>query len=105
MLGRHWEHGQATIVAREVAQSGTDRYHVAYEYIADVQPDGVAPPFRAVFKERFYGGDCHEPARGEQARVRFRDGGEHVEFDRDALRAALKAEEAARSEQFEATAR
>ena len=50
VLGRGWEQDEAQIVARRVLQKGTDRYHVAYEYIPDVQPEGPAAPFRATFK-------------------------------------------------------
>ena len=101
VLGRGWEQGEAQIVARRVLQKGTDRYHVAYEYIADVRPEGPAAPFRATFKERFYGGECHEPDPGEVVRVRFRSKNNEVEFDRGPLREALKAAEKARDDSFE----
>lgn len=104
MLGRHWEYGQATIVARLLVTEGTYRYHTAYEYAADVQPDSGAPPFRASFKESFYTGEYHEPDVGERARVKFRGKDPEVEFDRSELKAVLDAEAGARREQFDATA-
>jgi hypothetical protein len=104
VLGRGWEPGEALIVARRVVVKGTDEYHVAYEYIADVQPDGPAAPFRATFKERFYGGECHEPEPGERARVRFRAKKNEVELDRAPLREAQKAAQTEQDERFEAIA-
>ena len=113
MLGRHWEYGNARVVDRQVVRTGkhgswssTDRYHTAYEYIADVEPDSGAPPFRATFKERFYKGKYHEPQVGEHARVKFQPKDQEVEFDRSALQAPDETPAArARREQFEATAR
>ena len=104
MLGRGWEQGEAQIVARRVVVKGTDEFHLAYEYIADVHPDGPAAPFRATFKERFYGGECHEPEPGERARVRFRAKNGEVELDRAPLRDAEKADQEAQDERFEAIA-
>ena len=91
-------------MARRVLVKGTDEYHVAYEYIADVQPDGPAAPFRATFKERFYGGECHEPEPGERVHVRFRAKHNEVELERGPLRDAEKATRKEQDERFEAIA-
>jgi hypothetical protein len=46
MLGRNWEPGTATIVARKNLNIDPRGIFYAWEYELDVQPAGGAPPFR-----------------------------------------------------------
>jgi Short C-terminal domain len=104
MFGRDKEHGQATVVAREVDDAASDRYHNGWTYVADVQPDSGAPAFRATFRARFsHTEEFHEPVVGEQIRVTF-DKDQQVEFDPEVLREMAKAKKADRKEQFAAIA-
>ncbi|MHB8660165.1 MAG: SHOCT domain-containing protein [Solirubrobacteraceae bacterium] len=111
MLGLGWEHGVATIVARQTTaksmyhlQAATGPYHTTYDYVADVQPDSGAPVFRATFTELFAGDYEHRPDVGEQARVKFHAKSEKVEFDRRALEKQAKASTDAGHDRFKAIA-
>lgn len=87
MLGLGWESGQATIVTRRVVKQG----HAGeagilswaqYEYIADVQPDGLTAPFRATFGDPYNGIHFQAPEVGQVVKVKFRPKSQHVKFDR-----------------------
>jgi hypothetical protein len=87
MLGRDWESAQATIVTRRVVAQGHggEGGHlswVEYEYIADVTPDGPAPPFRASFGEPRNGIHFRAPEVGQVVHVKFLARSQRVKFDR-----------------------
>jgi Short C-terminal domain len=87
MLGLGWESGQATIVTRRVVKQGHGGEAgilswAQYEYIADVQPDGPAPPFRATFGDPYNGVHFQAPEVGQVVKVKFRSKSQHVKFDR-----------------------
>jgi hypothetical protein len=70
MLGDKWEPASATIVAKEFKR-GSAQSGAVYEYVADVQPDGGAAPFRAVIQEpRVFGAmDFMSPKEGAVVRA------------------------------------
>ena len=92
MLGRGWDNGVATIVARQDhegmyhLQEGTSLYHDTFDYIADVKPDDGSDVFRATFTEMFEGDSERRPNVGDVARVKFHAKNKEVKFDRDALK-------------------
>jgi putative oligomerization/nucleic acid binding protein len=87
MLGLGWESGQATIVIRRVVKQGHggEAGHLSwalYEYIADVQPDGPAAPFRATFGDPRNGIHFNAPEVGQVVKVKFHPRSRQVKFDR-----------------------
>jgi hypothetical protein len=92
VLGRGWESGVATIVARQThegmyhSQAGAGLRHHTYDFVADVRPDSGAPVFRATFTELFRGVQDRRPDVGDVAKVKFQAKSKSVKFDRDALR-------------------
>ncbi|HEX4519855.1 MAG TPA: hypothetical protein VH063_09775 [Gaiellaceae bacterium] len=92
MLGRGWDNGVATIVARQDhegmyhLQPGDSLYHETFDYIADVKPDDGSDVFRATFTEMFAGDSERRPGVGDVARVKFHAKNKEVKFDRDALK-------------------
>jgi hypothetical protein len=106
--------GLALIVARQTHEgeyrrginfyAPTGLYHHVYDYVADVTPDDGTAMFRATFTEMFESDTERRPLVGEQARVKFDDKHEQVEFDRDALWNEAKASAASSRDQFEAIA-
>ncbi len=55
-------------------------YFQSFAYIADIQPDSGALPFRATLKEPFNAAHFHSPNIGQLVRVKFKDG--KVKFDK-----------------------
>jgi hypothetical protein len=96
MLGRGWDNGVATIVARQDHEGtyhlheGTSLYHEAFDYIADVKPDDGSDVFRATFTEIFQGDSERRPNVGDVARVKLHAKSKEVKFDRDALKSEKK---------------
>ena len=109
-----WQHGQATVIARETHEgqyrrginiyAPTGLYHHVYDYIADVEPDDGSPAFRAKFIEMFQSDTDRRPLPGERARVKFNPKTHEAAFDREALWKEAKAEKQAGSERFDAMA-
>jgi hypothetical protein len=106
MFGKS-EHGQATIVARQMHEglykmkNHTGIYRNIWDYIADVVPGDGSETFRATFTEIFEGFEGRQPDVGESAPVTF-DKKREVKFDRSALHEEWKAAEAARKSGFQA---
>src|SRR5438067_12612691 len=97
MFGAGWEDGSATIVARQThegiyhGQGPTGLYHQVYDYVADVQPDTVSPPFRATFTELYSRDYEQQPNVGDVVRVKFHARKQKVKLDRSTLREQAEA--------------
>src|SRR5260370_8027880 len=89
MLGRKWEPGEATIVARKQDESsgamrGDSR---TYEFVADVQPTDGSPAFRATFRRPAIDLKVfHAPEVGQVVHVKFDPKSHKVQFDDPPLR-------------------
>jgi hypothetical protein len=71
-----WEHGRATIVAKQRHEGmyklvqANNVHRSTFDYVADVVPDDGGGTFRATFTETFTGGDgALDPSPGEEVPV------------------------------------
>lgn len=82
LLGRGWEAGTATIIARKPLSAGSHGITTRWSYVADVRPDSGAPAFRATFDDPHLGGELISPQEGAVVRVKCRPASKDVKLDR-----------------------
>jgi hypothetical protein len=82
MLGRGWEGGTATIIARKPLSAGPHGITTRWSYVADVQPDIGAPTFRATFDDPHLNGELVSPQEGAAVRVKCKPDRKDVKLDR-----------------------
>lgn len=89
MLGHHWEHAEATVVAKS-PRPMTAGYAQTYDYVVDVQPS-AGPPIRATIHEGFRApdGGFADPAIGATVGVLYDAKHEKVKFDTDDPRLSM----------------
>lgn len=105
MFGRDWESGQATIVAVRFVLTGFGGSTGSRaEFIADVQPEGTTPAFRATFKGPLKGRKFRVPDVGEVVPVEFHAKSMEVKIDTSDPTFRLDAERKHEEEEFEAIA-
>ncbi len=111
MLGRHWEPGEATIIASEgnyLFLGGTGCS--SREYVVDVQPAAGGPMFRTKINVQYTApeGGAQNPYRrlddGEVVPVRCDQKRQKAKFDESTLRRQEPASVAEQPSQFEAAA-
>jgi hypothetical protein len=105
MLGRGWEPGTATIIARKPLSAGPHGITTRWSYVADVRPDSGAPGFRATFDDPHLGGELISPVEGAEVRVKCRPESKDVKLDRSdpslSMRKQRHAEREADAARFE----
>jgi hypothetical protein len=82
VLGRGWEGGTATIVARKPLSAGPHGITTRWSYVADVRPDSGAPAFRATFDDPRLNGELISPQEGAVVRVKCKPQSKDVKLDR-----------------------
>jgi hypothetical protein len=105
MFGRDWQPGQATIVAVRYVMTGFGGSTGSRaEFVADVQPEGVAPVFRATFKGPLKEKSFRPPEVGEVVPVEFEAKSGKVQIDTSDPAFRRDAQHQREQEQFEAVA-
>ena len=101
MLGRGWEAGSATIIARKPLSAGPHGVTTRWSYVADVRPDGGAPAFRATFDDPHLNGELISPQEGAVVRVKCKPSSKDVKLDRSDPSLSLRNQREQRHEQTE----
>jgi hypothetical protein len=105
MFGRDWQPGQATIVAVRYVMTGFGGSTGSRaEFVADVQPEGVAPVFRATFKGPLKDKSFRPPEVGEVVPVEFEAKSGKVQIDTSDPAFRRDAQQKREQEQFDAVA-
>jgi hypothetical protein len=101
MLGRGWEGGTATIIARKPLTAGSHGITTRWSYVADVRPDSGAPTFRATFDDPHLNGELKSPEEAAVVRVKCKPESKDVKFDRSDPALSLRKERREESDQAE----
>lgn len=99
MLGRGWESGTATIIARKPLSAGSHGITTRWSYVADVRPDSGAPAFRATFDDPHLNGELVSPHEGAVVRVKCKPASKDVKLDRSDPSLSLRGQREQRREQ------